>query len=186
MKLQWFLQQLDIEKFPFRIEFNGGGGWIDVIVDAFYERWVISFDDSAYLEHEIFVDADLKNYSKPAHPRELFNRPEKSWKTAGEELGFELICPYYFSGPEGIELKATGLLPEFGGKKGTLIISRKDEIEVRPLAEATNDYFIPAFNPYHYDRYSRELFIDALNDLGWSGRGNPPSWFLGRIINPND
>jgi hypothetical protein len=30
-----------------------------------------------------------------------------------------------------------------------------------------------------YLRYDRELFIDTLNDWGWCGEGDPPSWYTG-------
>jgi len=35
-----------------------------------------------------------------------------------------------------------------------------------------------ALGPAYLD-YDRDVFIDALNDWGWTGTGAPPPWYTG-------
>jgi hypothetical protein len=175
MKLFEFLERISQEKFPIRLEYNEK--WINVEVDAFYERWVVSFDDEGFLDFEIFKDIDAPDNENADILEELFNRPEKSWKDAASDLGIEFIHPFKFIGTDNKEYEITGLLPQFGSKNGALITSRKDDEEALLEAYKLEDYCRSALNPVHYDRYNRKLFIETLKDWGWYSNEVAPAWF---------
>jgi hypothetical protein len=124
--------------------------------------------------HEVFSTEDRTIINQKIDG--LINRPLNAWINASKDLGIEFIQPYFFTGIDGENYKVTGLLPEFGSGKGTIIISRKDGERADLMAELTNDYFMSALNPTYYDKYNRELFVDTLSDWGWIGKGDPPEW----------
>jgi len=45
MKFFEFLARIAEEKFPVRIDYREYNGCVDVEVDAFFERWVVSFGE---------------------------------------------------------------------------------------------------------------------------------------------
>ncbi|NOX84482.1 MAG: hypothetical protein GXO86_00725 [Chlorobi bacterium] len=181
MKLLEFLERINREKFPFTLHYVGENDRIEVEIDAFFEKWVVIFAGGEYTEHAVFPDNGIQDTENPKSMDDLFDRPQRSWKKAAEDLGIEFISPFSFTA-NGIRHQVTGLLPQFGGKKGALITSRKDPEEARSAAEDCGNFFISGLNPYHYDRYNRERFIQTLNDWGWSGEGTPPAWFSGRLF----
>ncbi len=181
MTLAEFLKRIRKEKFPFTLKTPGKSGRVEVQVDAFFEKWTVAFMEGEYAEYAVFEDDGLKAVENPPGIDDLFDRPERSWQKAAEDLGIRFVHPYMFTAG-GKKHRLTGLLPQFGGKKGALISSRKDAEESRKAAENSGDFFISGLNPYHYDRYNRELFIQTLNDWGWSAKGPPPEWFSGRLF----
>ena len=50
----------------------------------------------------------------------------------------------------------------------------------RFLEWARREGLYPSLLGESYRAYDRELFIDTLNDWGWYGGGDPPSWYTGR------
>jgi hypothetical protein len=72
------------------------------------------------------------------------------------------------------------LVAEFGSDAGMLCAipnSREGEDELRDRAESRGMGW-SVLGPT-YLRYDRDVFIDALNDWGWTGEGEPPSWYTG-------
>jgi len=170
MKLFEFLERISQEKFPIRLEYNEN--WVNVEVNAFYERWVVSFDEEGFLDFVIYKDIDAPDNENADILEELFNRPENSWKDAASDLGIEFISPFKFIGTDNKEYEITGLLPQFGSINGALITYRKDDEEA-----SLEGYHSSALNPVYYDRYNRKLFIETLKDWGWYANEDAPAWF---------
>ena len=49
MKFFEFLAQMREERFPLRIDYREHMGCVDVEVEAFSERWVVSFDEDGFV-----------------------------------------------------------------------------------------------------------------------------------------
>jgi hypothetical protein len=178
MKLLEFLKRVSKEKFDIQIKYFDSTSSVEVQVDAIYEKWVVSFDESgdfsSYMRYELATDAE-----DPDALFGLFDRPQKAWEEAARDLGIAFIGPYKFS-VNGDWYSVTGLLPDFGSEKGTLIMTRKDDDEAIHMASAA-EYYTSYLSPYSYDRYDRDQFIETLTDWGWFGKGKPPAWFKGKI-----
>jgi hypothetical protein len=178
MKLFEFLKRASKEGFGIQIKYFDSTSSVEVHVDAFYEKWIVSFDRSGdsdgYMRYKLEVDND-----DPEELNGLFGRPQKAWEDAAKDLGITFIGPFRF-GAEDDWCCVTGLLPDFGSEAGTLLITRKDDDEVSSKASATN-YYCSYLSPYSYDQYDRDRFMDTLNDWGWFGKGKPPAWFKGKI-----
>ncbi len=56
MKLFEFLERVTKEKFPFQINYIEWSGCVDVDVNAFTERWIVSFDEDGFVDFRIFKD----------------------------------------------------------------------------------------------------------------------------------
>ena len=109
----------------------------------------------------------------------MTNPAAQAWIDASRVLGFRYIHPFTFTTRDGRRLITQGgWLPDFGGPKGTLIVTRFDSEEVQESLDDT-EFYSSGLNPEHYEPYRREAYIETLNDWGWFGAGSPPSWFTG-------
>jgi len=109
------------------------------------------------------------------------NPAAQAWIEASRDLGIRYIHPYTFTTKDGRSLTTTGgSLPDFGSPHGTLLRTRFDPEWMDDIEEA-DCYFSSGLSPFNYEPYSREHFIETLNDWGWFGDGPPPSWFTGGI-----
>jgi hypothetical protein len=188
MSIFELIKILNEEKYPY--ELLPGPNWFDSIivrVDTFrnIEEYEFTADGiyryTKYLESiEITTDKSEDKNVILEQFQSLINRPVKAWQTAAKDLGIEFITPYLFHGKDGQEFVATGLLPEFGFGKGTLITDRKTDESVRIIAELSNEYNLSGLNPRYYDIYDRELYIETLSDWGWISKEDPPKWLLSK------
>ena len=177
MKLFEFLAQMREEKFPLRIDYRENIGCVDVEVEAFSERWVVSFDEDGFIDFVIYKELDAVDNENASLLESLFNRPQKAWLDAAKDLQIEFISPYAFIGSDGEEYQITGLLPQFGGKNGTLITSRKDSEEACFEASKLSGFQRSGLNPRYYDKYDREQVIETLQDWGWNSKDPKPEWY---------
>jgi hypothetical protein len=180
MQFLELLKLLTNEKFSFKVDYIEWSNEIEVTVDSFSRIEIYKFDDSGITEysefHEVLTTEDQEIIEQKII--DLVDRPLKTWIDASNDLKIRFIYPYKFKGVDGNEYQTTGLLPDFGHGKGTLIISRKDDDEVFKMAELTNEYYLSSLNPRYYDRYNREHIIDTLSDWGWLGKGEKPEWIV--------
>lgn len=180
MKLFDFLKLLSLEKFSFNIDYVEWSNEVKITVDTFVGIEIYTFDHKGITNHTAFEKQVSTGKRKAILQKleALTDRSLKAWVEAAKDLNVTFIYPYTFIGIDNIEYQATGLLPEFGHGKGVLITSRKDNDDVFKMADLTNDYFLSALNPYHYDQYNREQIIETLSDWGWIGEGSPPDWLI--------
>jgi hypothetical protein len=180
MKFTDFLKLLTTEKFSFKVDYIEWSNEIKVTVDTFSRVEIYKFNDSRVTEYtelqEVLTTEDKSIIEQKL--RDLVDRPLKTWIEASVDLKIKFLHPHKFIGVDGHEYEATGLLPDFGQGKGTLITSRKDDDEVFKMAELTNDYYLSALNPYHYDKYDRNQIIETLSDWGWIGKEGRPDWIV--------
>jgi len=177
MKLFDFLAQMSEEKFPLRIDYREHIGCVDVEVEAFSERWVVSFDEDGFVDFVIYKDIDAPDNENANLLESLFNRPQQAWINASKDLDIEFISPYVFVGSDGEKYQITGLLPQFGGKNGTLITSRKDDDEACFEASKLDGFQSTGLSPTYYDQYDRENVIETLRDWAWNSKEQKPEWY---------
>ena len=180
MKLFEFLDIINKEKFPFKLEYQDWSGNVIVTVDTFSKIQEYSFNKDGISELiEYREELTTEDKSKiNSIIKGLIDRPKKAWIDAANDLGIEFIHPYSFIGTNGQEYQVTGLLPDFGNGKGVLITDRKTDEEAIIMADLNGDYFSTGLNPRSYDKYERESFIETLSDWGWIGKGKKPEWII--------
>ena len=179
MKLFEFLEIITKEKFPFRLEYQDWSGYIKVVIDTFTGLEEYYFDENGVTGLTEFQEKEpIEDMAKiDTKIRELIDRPERTWIEAAKDLKIRFIYPYKFIGLNGEEYEVAGLLPDFGSGKGVLITNRKTDEEAVIMASLTNDYFMTGLNPYYYNKYDRERFIETLSDWGWVGeKQQQPDW----------
>jgi len=89
---------------------------------------------------------------------------------ASEDLGFRLVTPFDAAAAGGNQVRIEGYLPDFGGPEGIAIVSFARRLKLGSLK-------LPmSILPKEYRKYRRKLFVAALRDFGWFGRGVPPEW----------
>ena len=139
------------------------------------EIWTVDFMDDGRLSAEAYRLTSEKPITDPSALESLFGRMARSWSEAALDLGFRFESPFTFYAPSGRTRSCAGYLPDFGGRRGALIVSREDPIDAAEAAEELG-YYVSALSPRYYERYDRTRFIDTLSDWGWFGSADAPSW----------
>ena len=104
-----------------------------------------------------------------------------AWRRAAQELGVRLIAPFELRADDGKPLSCTGLLLDFGGEKGTVIIGDQDPDEAVDVAHE-QDYYVTMMSDSSYGEYDPERFAATLSDWEWYGSPDQvPPWFRGRV-----
>ena len=105
----------------------------------------------------------------------LEDRLAKAWESAARDLSIEFKTPFILRQGER-EVRCAGLLPHFGGPKGTVVVSRNDPDDALDLADSLG-YYAPGLNPDYYETYDRACFVATLSDWGWHGAAEArPTW----------
>lgn len=94
----------------------------------------------------------------------------RSWREAADDLGIEVET----SGEAIVVLS-------FGRRQGTLcwmLHAAPGAEDLRSVAKQRGMFWSELSSSYL--RYDRDLFIDTLNDWGWCGEKEPPSWYTGK------
>jgi hypothetical protein len=101
----------------------------------------------------------------------------QAWREAGTDLGIRVIAPFQIN-IDGGEVVIEACILDFGKFKGTVALSKMTSHHQKALAEI--GYFTSILFPT-YRSYSREHFIDTLNDWQWLGRPEEkPVWYTGK------
>ena len=99
----------------------------------------------------------------------------KAWREAAQDLGIEIVVPYALTLKNGEQVHADLLVKDFGP---TLVVTDAVEETLRRLGDqlGIEGYGYSAFCGEELV-YDRELFINTLNDWGWTGPvDRRPAW----------
>ncbi len=97
---------------------------------------------------------------------------------AGNDLGICVISPYVLHGDGPVGAEFIALIPQFGRAKGMLLLASEDGA-LKKLA-VDNGFGYSCLNADCYGDYFRDLFVDTLNDWGWTpGQETAPIWYTG-------
>lgn len=100
-----------------------------------------------------------------------------NWQRAAADLGFELVAPFMLQTPSE-ELACFGLVPQFGGKNGLVIVLDHDPC-LAQVAQSSGYGYSCLYEST--EPYEMQNFVDVLNDWGWCRQGEaPPKWYTGQ------
>jgi hypothetical protein len=100
-----------------------------------------------------------------------------AWLEAAKDLGIRVTAPFGVQASGGEPIIYEALVLDFGGPKGTVVGVLDDKLDD---CRAIQGYYYSNLSPSYRD-YGRQLFIDTLNDWGWSGPLElRPSWYTGK------
>ena len=100
-----------------------------------------------------------------------------AWQAAAADLGFTLVDNFVLT-HEGDVLEYLAHLPDFGGPHGTLLLAGAGTPAHTDAARAGG--YRPRRLYESYETYDRMLFVDTLNDWGWTNpERDPPAWYTG-------
>jgi hypothetical protein len=104
----------------------------------------------------------------------------QAWRDAARELGIEVVAPFTLRVESRLHV-CIAWVPQFGGKQGTLVLGTTppgfttDQLLIADAEKA--GYRWSAVNITIYQRYNRELFMEALKDWGFAGNESKrPTW----------
>jgi len=103
----------------------------------------------------------------------------KAWEKASKDLDIQIETPFLLKTDNG-EIRYDLLIKNFGSELGTLIITT-DNMSEFDKAEKFG-FYCSALNPFYYENYDRENYIETLTDWGYFGKQeNKPEWYVGHI-----
>ena len=103
----------------------------------------------------------------------------EQWRAAAKSLSVRFEGPFLVVASGG-KYTFAGLLPDFGGGRGTLIDAQYNR-EAMTAAKAegfTGSFMQPNTSEPHPDSRS---YAECLIDWGWSGDGHPPDWYSNAV-----
>ncbi len=104
-------------------------------------------------------------------------RIRQAWIDAASHLGFRFVDHFQIES-SGKKAKYLGLVPDFGGPKGTLLIfeSRSGSQEEKRMAEASG-YGWSVVSNVSFSTFKKEFFQSVLRDWEWFGpSAAQPEW----------
>ncbi|WP_113652194.1 hypothetical protein [Pedobacter namyangjuensis] len=105
----------------------------------------------------------------------------QAWKEASKDLEIQIETPFLLK-IDNKEIKYDLLIKSFGSKFGTLIITTDDMSDFDKGEKF--GFYCSALNPFHYNKYDKENYIETLTDWGYYGQPeSKPKWYEGRIYN---
>jgi hypothetical protein len=102
---------------------------------------------------------------------------QEAWKTAAKDLGVSISSDeLWLEGDAGSRYRVVVLVRHFGGPAGMAILDRPawqlgDAASVRGFGYT--------YIGQSYETYDRTSFEDLLNDWQWTGKAEPPPWYIG-------
>ena len=103
------------------------------------------------------------------------------WREAAADLGFKFISPFTLE-DRGETLFYLGWLPQFGSKRGMLIVTTEDStLRNRQLYAADARGYAVSGMFAGMDPYDRDGTIEVLTDWTWASSEPPPSWYTDAI-----
>lgn len=114
----------------------------------------------------------------------MVNRLLTIWETAAKDLGLEITAPFHLTLPSGTQVEALFLVKNFGADNGMLVLMDFNEVK-----SCINEIISEGFGfsildePVENELYSRQDFIELLEDWSWSGaEKNKPMWLTSNQV----
>ena len=105
------------------------------------------------------------------------NQLGTQWKAVGQTLGFAVLAPYKLSLPDGAQVEASALLPQFGATHGMLLFERSEQISNYAKAVVAAGYGYSVLSPEPSGQPDTDSIVEVLRDWGWSGPScEEPLW----------
>ena len=103
------------------------------------------------------------------------------WQDAATDLAFKFVSPFTLE-DRGETLSYLGWLPQFGSKRGMLIVTTEDSsLRNRQLFVADAQGYAVSGMFAGFSPYDRAVTIEVLTDWGWASSESPPSWYADAV-----
>jgi len=102
----------------------------------------------------------------------------QAWREAAIDLSIRVTVPFRLV-REGEKADVIALVHDFGCPAGAIVATFDDDREILAKLTSPAGYFVSFVNPECYSVYTRETFIDTLNDWQYFGPLPLPSWYTG-------
>ena len=102
----------------------------------------------------------------------------QAWRDAAIDLRVRVTAPFRLV-QEDEEADVIALVHDFGCRAGAIVGTSDDDREILAKLTSPAGYFVSFVNPECYSVYTRETFIDTLNDWQYFGLLPIPSWYTG-------
>ena len=100
------------------------------------------------------------------------------WKSAGADLGVEVVGPFELELPSGVRIRAPVLVRCFGAPEGMLLLT-----DFGLVMDLTDEILQAGYGfsimsePSEGEEYSRDVAVEVLADWGWTGaESDRPAW----------
>lgn len=154
--LHEFLAKISNEGLQYNIKYNSMLSVVIVEINTITDIWHVLFDEDGLKEIKLYsYQIEKKN---PRIIDDLFNRYERAWNAAAEDLGIEFISPFIFQNTMGETCRVTGLLPQFGAPNGVILCPSSDERNCAFSQELEGYAQEKLFSPF-YDKYDRDFLF---------------------------
>jgi hypothetical protein len=104
-----------------------------------------------------------------------------AWESASSDLGFVVETARSVSDSDGNQVVYAVKVPQFGSARGTVCrhigVAADEMARFRSWASAVGAFCSILADSYR--SYERGLWVDTLNDWGWTADGAPPPWYTG-------
>ncbi len=130
----------------------------------------------------LYCKRNVSHCEAPSGNRDVIaaSRAARAWQDAAADFGIRFESPFAMQ-HDGTICWCAGLLPDFGGPKGTVIASREADDNIFDVAEALGLY-ASGLSPHPHEIYDRSQFSQTLDDWGWfADPSAAPTWFSGAI-----
>jgi hypothetical protein len=98
------------------------------------------------------------------------------WRAAALELGIEFEGPFTLTAPDGQRYEFAGRLPQFGAKRGMLLLEDYDAKACAAASALGFGFSCLGPEPQNPGPEPLSVYIACLQDWGWAIPGEPPSW----------
>ncbi|WP_274884687.1 hypothetical protein [Vibrio harveyi] len=124
MTLFEFLNKLDSENIKYEIDYNCSS-WISVKIIMRDKYWLVSFDESGFLDLEVYKVECESRSENIQEIFQLFNAARKLCIGFYEKNGIDFNYPFVFKNKEGITREIEGIFPDFG-RYGVIVTSNNN------------------------------------------------------------
>ena len=172
MKLFDFLNKLDIENIKYEIDYKCSL-WISVKIIMGDKYWRVNFDESGFLDLEVYKIECESTSENEQEIFQLFNAARKLCIDFSEKNGISFNYPFIFKNSAGVTREIEGIFPDFGSD-GVVVTSNKNDENAILDVENLDCYQIIHLDVNRGSLYAEKTLLEFLNEEEWNGSGTCP------------
>ena len=172
MTLFEFLNKLDAENINYEIDYKCSS-WISVKIIMRDKYWLVLFDESGFLDLEVYKVEFESRSENIQEIFKLFNAARKLCIDFSEKNGIEFNYPFVFKNKEGITREVEGIFPDFG-QYGVIITSNNNDESAILDAVSLDCYQDFYLDVNQGSLYAEKTLLEFLSEIEWNGNGSHP------------
>lgn len=172
MNLFEFLNKLDVENIKYEISYKCSS-WISVKITMGDKYWLLSFDESGFLDLEVYkVECETQS-ENIQEIFQLFNAARKLCINFSEINGINFNYPFVFKNSAGLTREIEGIFPDFGLNGVVITCNNNDENAILDI-ENLGCYHVFHLDVNNGSIYAERTLFEYLNEIDWNGSGVCP------------